>query len=364
MALPPLTHHDIIRLASPLARHGLKVDMSLSDRQARYLQFQIQAGDQPHTHRIYSLSLAREQGQILTRTLLHQHGLVATIHSQCEDAESALHAIRAIPEHRQLRISSAGTSAFSYTLIDTASGNHTQANAYLQFAVAQLHSVELRVDVSTSGAMPADVRVLQSATHTAYLPDLLASGEALPLRHRSARHPDLQRSNHPDKRPAKTTGHAGLPIQLPEDVLAVLGPQWRALRDQGDHWKGVLRTLGREPQRTTRAEHFMEQAVHHLHHTLSQPPAAYHPRLLRCRWQVYVRRLKPLMAFLGILAMMPVSWLLVSRGEWVLHPLALGLTPLLMVGVIVITAREIPIMEIPARPKPLPDDAWNPSEFP
>jgi hypothetical protein len=122
----------------------------------------------------------------------------------------------------------------------------------------------------------------------------------------------------------------------------------------------VLRTLGKAPKRTARAEAYLQQALTHIAQTLAQPPASFHEQLQARRWRVYVRRLQPLMLFLAILALMPLSWLFVSRGELVLHPLALGLTPLLMVGVVVLTAREIPVMEIPPRPQPLDSRFWNP----
>jgi len=148
--------------------------------------------------------------------------------------------------------------------------------------------------------------------------------------------------------------------KIPDDILAVLGPQWRPLRYQGDHWKGVLRQLGNWKSRTTKAERYIDDALSHLHDTLSKPPGQYQDAHAQARWQVYMRRLQPVMVLIGILALMPISWLLVSSGTVGIHPLALGLTPLLMVGVVALTAREIPVMEIPPRPQTLNSSAWQP----
>ena len=122
----------------------------------------------------------------------------------------------------------------------------------------------------------------------------------------------------------------------------------------------MLRELGKQEIRTARAESHIDEALNHLYGTLSQSPENYQALHSKARWRVYIRRLQPLMLFIGILMLMPISWFFVSNGAMSIHPLALGLTPLLMVGVVVLTAREIPVMEIPPRPEPLPATAWAP----
>ena len=64
-------------------------------------------------------------------------------------------------------------------------------------------------------------------------------------------------------------------------------------------------------------------------------------------------------ALLAILAVMPLSWLAVARGGAEMHPLVLGLSPLMMVGVVLMSTREIPVLEIPPLPGPLPADRWR-----
>ena len=199
--------------------------------------------------------------------------------------------------------------------------------------------------------MPADVRILTIGKASTYLRETLADGSNIPLDHRAAHRYRLK---------ALETHINSTAPKIPDDILAILGPQWRPLRFQGDHWKGVLRQLSKLESRTIRAEKFILEAIEHLHNVLSTSPELYHPTHNKARWQVYFRRLQPVMVFIGILALMPISWLFVSSGTMTIHPLALGLTPLLMVGVVVLTAREIPVMEIPAKPNSLPANAWNP----
>jgi len=65
------------------------------------------------------------------------------------------------------------------------------------------------------------------------------------------------------------------------------------------------------------------------------------------------------MLLIGLLALMPVCWLLVSRGLLVMHPLTLGIAPLLMVGMLALTAREVPVIEVPPRPRALDETLWS-----
>jgi len=361
MPAPPLTHHDILRLASPLSSRGLSVDMARSDRSERYIEFKAQQSFSPLISCVHSVQLGTERRHQLSRVLIHASGLVATLEAATTDLEKTLDAFDTIPQEHQMQCQDGLLIALSYSLRSIREDHDNNVETRLQYACCHAGGLELRVDTSTGGAMPADVRVILGRQIAAYLPEKLASGEDLPLLHRAARRNATDVHNAVTVKPQvdiDVANHSPTVTRLPEDFLAVLGAQWRPLRYQGDHWKGVLRTLGSEPSRTPRAEKYVLQAVEHLHQSLHEAPANYHERLHRERWKVYFRRLQPLMVFLAILAMMPLSWLLVSRGEMAMHPLALGLTPLLMVGVVVITAREIPVMEIPAKPAPIPDHYW------
>lgn len=350
MTAPPLTHHDIIRRAAPLTKSGFKVNLQACDRAARYIEFEVQRGDDESVTVIHALDIAEDGQPLFTRILVHECGLVSTLTAVVTDMQSIAETFLEFPQKRQIDEQHNYVNARSYTLEPDRQISRGKSVAKLRFACAHVCGVELRIDTSTGGGMPAEVRMLAIGKTSSYLRETLADGSIIPLHHRAAHQYRLTALEKPlsDAMP-----------KIPDDILAVLGAQWRPLRFQGDHWKGVLRQLSKLEQRTTRAEKFIDQALNHLHRILNSPPERYHVIFNKARWRVYFRRLQPVMVFVGILAMMPISWLLVSSGTMTLHPLALGLTPLLMVGVVVLTAREIPVMEIPAKPAALSSSAWS-----
>jgi hypothetical protein len=374
---PPLTHHDIIRHATPLTRRGAKINLVSCDRAERYLEFQPQHIDIPDARVTYALQIGAGNMTLVSRILAHCCGVVSTLNAVVTDVDAALDVFDAIPLTRQLSVQADSAQARSYSLESIPGSQKAASELKLRFVCAQVAGLELQVDTSTGGAMPADVRVLIKGQHVNYLREILADGEDSPLRHRAAQTlikaatpsntQDVEKLRGNDLSPilnhssyiAASNANAPNVRKLPDDILAVLGPQWRPLVNQGDHWKGVLRKLGQEPRRSKRAETRIQEAIDHLHRTLSQPAELYHEQQHQARRKVFVRRLQPVMLFIGILALMPISWLFVSGGGAQMHPLALGLTPLLMVGVVAMTAREIPVMEIPPRPVPLNAGFWT-----
>ncbi|MFK7995597.1 MAG: hypothetical protein AB8B87_15785 [Granulosicoccus sp.] len=350
MTAPPLTHHDIIRRAAPLSRMGLKVNLAACDRASRYIEFEALPGDNETLMVVHALQIDDDNQQLFSRVVIHVCGLVSTLTALAKDLQSTYDEFVRIPFSRQIRHHENHISAYSYTLDAGNNGNRDDAVVQLRFSCSHVSGIEMRVDTSTGGGMPADVRLLPIGTNSQYLRDSLADGSNIPLDHPAARKYRLK---------AFETSTATDMPKLPDDILAILGPQWRPLRFQGDHWKGVLRQISKIENRTRRAENFIQQALDHLHKVFSASPESYQSNHSKARWQVYFRRLKPVMVFMGILALMPISWLFVSSGAMTIHPLALGLTPLLMVGVVVLTAREIPVMEIPPRPVALPATAWK-----
>ena len=350
MANPPLTHHDIIKKAAPLTLAGLKLNMPACDRNTGYLEFKAQAGQHDTVTVIHALDTNEHNQTRLTRIVQHESGLTSTLECIDSDLGSAIEALAAVPLKRQLTVHEHFVIAHSYTLVLDKSRNSDDSELLSRYICAHVAGLELRIDSSTGGGMPADVRLLAINTFGKYLPETLADGDPIPLHHRAAKAGRLKATQ--ANKPISTR-------HLPDDLLAILGTQWRPLRYQGDHWKGVLRRIEKRETRTALIEQYIQAVVKHLQETLSQPPERYHETHSNARWRVYTRRLQPVMVFVGILALMPLSWLLVSSGTMTIHPLALGLTPLLMVGVVMLTAREIPVMEIPAQPTPLPSKAWH-----
>ena len=351
MPAPPLSHHEIVRQAAPLTKAGLRVRLPACDRAARYIEFEAQPGHHPSVSVVYALSLPADDRPHFERVLLHTSGLVSVLSETTGDLAKSFENFAQIPLSRQMETGDICTLARSYSVHSRTENDNLVTVLRLRFAVARLNSLQLRIDASTGGGMPADVWVLPNGTSESYLRNTLADGEDIPLHHRAAHQLRLNADS------AATQLNTS---RLPDDLLAVLGPQWRPLRWQGEHWKGVLRQLGTRDKRTRRAENYIDDALRHLHETLENSAAEYHARNSKARWRVWGRRLQPLMLLLGILALMPISWFFVSSGTISIHPLALGLTPLLMVGIVVLTAREIPVMEIPPIPGPLPEDTWPP----
>jgi len=374
-----LTHHDIVRLAAPLVRRGMAVDMSTSDRSSRYVQFKPVAGAVPGTRCIHSLHAGSERSMRLTRVLIHESGLASTLTSEVRSLEQVLDGFEQIPEERQIQVGvehptqSAGllsgpigkdgseltTSIFvarSYVLdiVDTdtrSEPSSTTPTPLLQFVAASVCGLELRLDVSGGGGMPADLYLFRQGATPDFRQASLSDGSVSPLLHPAVVGDTTLAP--PSVMPSVSI--AG----LPDDLLAVLGPHWRPMQARDEYWKCVLRSLGRGFRRTARAEHFFSEASQHLARTLGEPPSRYHWRFLSARWRVYVRRLKPLMLLIGLLALMPICWLLVSRGLLVMHPLTLGIAPLLMVGMLALTAREVPVIEVPPRPRALDETLWS-----
>lgn len=353
MPKTPLTHHDIIRHAAPLSRCGYQINMARCDRADRYIEFKPTCGDDNSLEITMAMEVAMDGGRStssLTRVVTHDSGLVSTLTALFSDLSDAFAAIEKIPTRRQLDVAGESVIAKSYLLRSENISYTGSEQLILRYICIDTLGLELRVDASTGGSYPAEVRVLRKGLPVSYASDTLADGDDAPSQHRAAK-VIVQRANNIVPSVAIKN--------IPEDLLAVLGPQWRPLVDQGDHWKGIMRLLGKGEKRTQRCERYFSQAVEHLHNTLSAEPSMYHPLHQKSRWRVYFRRLRPVLMFTGIMVSMLAGWFLLKDTGIRIHPLTQGLTPLLMVGVVAMTAREIPVMEIPATPKPLNNDDWT-----
>lgn len=350
MSSTPLTHHEIISYSAPLSRLGLQINMPQCSRADRYIEFKPLPCEDSSLSIIITIQIGLNSKTRLCRLVMHQDGLVSTLDTLCTDLTKGMSSIESFPITRQIQNVNNAIISRSYSLQANRQNDTRKARLDLRYVVARVGGLELRVDVSTGGSMPADVRLFDSAKPGMYFRDTLADGGDIPLQHRAAARSSSKRH---------TTVSTVAIKHIPEDLLAVLGPQWRPLTNQGDHWKGLMRLLGKGEKRVVTCERYTSQAVEHLASTLTTPPSSYHSIHRKARRHVYIRRLQPVMVFVGILALIPISWFLVRDGGVSLHPLALGLTPLLMVGVVALTTREIPIMEIPRLPVPLNDSAWQ-----
>jgi hypothetical protein len=94
---------------------------------------------------------------------------------------------------------------------------------------------------------------------------------------------------------------AGASLDLPRDLLAVLGWGWRPLRrvDRA-RWIGSVRPRRGSSKRTARLEAHLDAAVAHVARTLSAAPASFHARHRGARWRAAFQRLLPLLFVLGV----------------------------------------------------------------
>jgi hypothetical protein len=93
----------------------------------------------------------------------------------------------------------------------------------------------------------------------------------------------------------------GQTMDLPEDLLAVLGWDWVGLVRTPAGWKSRLRLRGEKARRSRGAENALKLAASHLVRTLAEPPARFHERWARTRWGVVFRRSIPLLTTLTLI---------------------------------------------------------------
>jgi hypothetical protein len=263
MAAPPLTHHDILGLVEPFSRRGRQVDLAASNRIERRLVFKAVLPDTDAP----ALAGAQENLQLellptgtsrLTRELRRPDGLTARLHAMGPSPADLLAAVEAVPAER-------------FFTSDPA------------FMIARSYSLER----ARKPAAGRDAWVL-GLTHAAIeLEDLRFTLALSPVKGVSA-----------DVTLAPTRAGA---LELPEDLLAVLGWDWARLINTKEGWKSKLRLRGELGRRTRTAERSLETAAMHLARTLAEPPGRFHDRRRAARWGVVFRRAIPLLTFVALL---------------------------------------------------------------
>lgn len=331
MSLPPLSHHDILRLAEPLVRQGWQVDLPASDRPARQLAFRARQRPAPAggawTETLH-LDCTHATRQVLQRTLTPAAGPAATLRASGDDTTELLARLSAVAPAQQFSAGPGWVVARSY---DTDRPGPASARA------AQ----------ATAGA-PA--LVLQQA-------ELHAGGLVLVLTNRL---PDL-RSVAADLhlRPAAATGSPGDALArpgLPEDLLAVLGWDWARLVPKGPGWTSKLRLRGPVLRRSRTAEALLDRAGPHLARVLAGPPARFHDEHRLARWGVVLRRGIPsIMAVLMVVGALLLPHVADPEhsGLWMaLHYLPIGLLA------VAFSLQELARFEIPPLPRRLAATQW------
>jgi len=319
----PFTHHEILRLIEPFARRGRHVDLAASDRMARRLTFQpiVHEGGAPEfdgAREILSLENPRPNLYRLRRTVTLATGEAADLTTEGPDAAELLDRIDRVPPRDHFQWIGDRPIARSYRL-PPAPSSPGPPPLTLTLAVARLHGLVFRVTPSTVQGYPAEIELTPQA------------------------------------------GQAGAepPPDLPDDILAALGWDWKPLRRRGNGWVGAVRAPGREPERSRRVEAALETAVAHLNRTLAEPPHRFHERLVRARWMVVFRRMIPILVVVVLMAGAIATAFVDIPQDSMLAMLIFNL-PTVLLGLL-FTMREIPRLEFPPPPRASRKPSWFPS---
>jgi hypothetical protein len=145
------------------------------------------------------------------------------------------------------------------------------------------------------------------------------------------------------------TPHPGVVLDLPQDLLAVLGWNWARLIRTPSGWRSKLRMKGAAAGRTARAQAALDTAAAHLASTLAEPPARFHERLRAARWGVVLRRGIPtlnVLVLLVVVLLMPKLDTSFGSGLWML----MYHVPTVLIA-LSFCLQELPQFEFPPLPR-------------
>ena len=316
---PPLTHHEILGLVEPFTRRGRHVDLSASNRIERRLVFKpimhtSETSACNGVSEILQLENPRSEVYRLIRTLTLK-GATARLITDGQNPGDLLARIETVPPQRQFQLVADNPIARSYRLepaADMPADGAQPMRMVLTSAEARLENLTLALQAETGKGYPAEIEL----------------------------------SPQPDDPP----------LDLPDDLLATLGWDWKVLRRRGKGWTGALRVPRREPDRSRRIEIALERTVAHLARTLAEPPRRFHERLVRERWTVVLRRMTPLLLSVALIAGgFGLMFVDIPQGS-LMQMMILNSPPLLLV--LVFGMRELPRFEIPPLPRPSNAPSW------
>jgi hypothetical protein len=307
-----LTHHEIVGLVEPFTRSGRRLDLAASDRLERRLRFKPVdlAGAGPSLRETLQLENTDPGSFRLTRTLALASGLQATLRATGPSPRELLAQVDAVDPQRQFLHGPGYAIACSHAL-EPAPGGAAGA-LILGGGEARLEGLRLTLNVPLARRAPADIALAS------------AGADAL---------------------------------ELPEDLLAVLGWNWARLIPTRDGWKSRLRLRGSPLERSRRAELALHRAAGHLARALAEPPGRFHDRLAAARWGVVFRRAIPLLTaglLIATTALLPHVEFEHGPGPW----LFLFHLPTLLL-VLSFYAQELSQFEIPPRPRRSTAPTWR-----
>jgi hypothetical protein len=340
--MQPLTHHEILDLVGPFTRRGRHVDLPASDRQQRRLVFKtvVCAKEAHGSADLAALPELRETLQLetpapgtyrLTRILTP-----ASAPDSAPDAtpDSARDSSPGAGPEALLEIEGADPAVLLARL--EAVAPQRQFDSGPGFLIALSHRLE------AAGSGPDALRMVLIGANAAVA--------GLTLKLKPSGISDIRAK-------LELTAAPGDPIELPEDLLAVLGWGWAPLLRTRDAWTSTLRLRGKEPQRSLRTEQKFAITVRHLEKTLGEAPAQFHTQRTAARWGVVLRRAAPLLICIGLIAGAAAVPRLHLAQDSGLRMLILNAPPLLMS--LFFCMREVPRIEFPPLPRPLTAPAWR-----
>ncbi len=324
----PLTHHEIIGLVEPFTRRGRHVDLAASNRQARQLVFKPLAAvaeAAPGSGLVERLQLdSLGTGSFrLTRVSTRSNGahvglqapLQATLQAMGPKPGDLLAQIEAVPAQQQFQSGAGFELARSFDLgwiTGAPQPGRTTDALVLSAAVLQLEGLLLNMVVPAVKGVAADISL-----------------SAAP----------------------------GQVLELPPDLLAVLGWDWSHLVPNASGWTSKLRLRGKAARRSQKAEAALATAAKHLAQVLAQPPAQFHRQFLWARWGVVGRRAIPSLTAIALIA----TALLLPRftgdqnaGLW----MALHYVPIALLA-LSFSLQELARFEIPPLPRRLRAAQWR-----
>lgn len=319
MSTQPLTHHQILELVEPFTRRGRHVDLAASNRLERRLVFKaVEHADlagRPTWRETLQLENPKPDRHRLTRVLTLAGGLQATLQAEGSQPDELLARIEAVAPERQFLRGAGFVAALSHDLgtpASAAGGVPGTPRMILRRAVSEVNGLTLTMKLSSVTGVPAEVELKDAAAD---------------------------------------------PIDLPDDLLAVLGWPWARLTRVWQGWNCVLRLRGSEPERSRDAERKLQSALEHLERTLEEPPARFHDRLRGARWRVTLRRAFPLLASAALIAGAAALPTIDLAQDSVARMLIFHTPPLLLV--MFFAMREMPRIEIPPLPRRSAALAWR-----
>jgi hypothetical protein len=304
-----MTHHEMLELVAPFARLGRHVDLAGSDRLRRRVAFKplehAETADVPRLRETLTLEDSSSGSYRLTRLLTPPGGPAARLEAEGRDPGELLASICNVPPQRQFRAAQGVLIATSFRV------EPGPASMRLTSAMAQVAAINVKLDASIPRGPAAIV----------------------------------------------LTRAPGDRLELPQDALAVLGGEWSRLRMSGETGAGEVQLPRHEPRRSRLAEAAIESAALHLACVLEEPPSRFHERWVVARWRVFLRRLMPLAACIGLIvcaAAVPKLHLAERSG---LRMLILTSPPILLM--LFFCLREVPIVEIPPLPRRSAAASWR-----